>query len=133
MGSRLLDLVAKPLKTPEGQRFSLGREGDLETDFPVAGNFECCGLEFLVIEPNAQTGHRVGVADFERLRDKHCGGGSGAERHHGNLWGGSVLNALSPQTPRQRRFRFQLVFSDACVQLPVVFLMLIAARSAAAL
>jgi hypothetical protein len=63
-------LVAKPLKTPERERFLLRREGDLEADFPVAGNFECGGSDFLVIEPYPQTAHRVGVADFERLPDK---------------------------------------------------------------
>ena len=91
MGNWLLDLVAKPLKTPEGPRFLLGRKGDFEADFPVAGNFECGRLEFRVIEPYAQTAHRVGVANLERLRDKHCGGDSGAESHHGNLSRGTVL------------------------------------------
>ena len=91
MGNRLLDLRARPLKTPEGPRFLLGRKGDFKTDFPVAGDFECGGLEFLVIEPYAQTAHRIGVADFERLRDEHCGGCSGAESHHGNLSGWSVF------------------------------------------
>lgn len=74
-----------PLKTLECQRVLLGPKDDFETDPHASDEFETSGLDFLVIEPYAQTEHRVRVAHFARLCDKHCVGGNGRKRQHGNL------------------------------------------------
>jgi hypothetical protein len=46
MGRRLLDLVAKPVKMPEGRRFLLGGKGDFETDFPPGVAILNAAVEF---------------------------------------------------------------------------------------
>ena len=63
--STAVNLVgAKPLKMPERQRVVLGRDADFETDPRLRGELEFGGSNPRVIEPCAQTTHRVRIADF---------------------------------------------------------------------
>jgi len=95
IGSRLLDARTKSHKLPECPRVLLSREGDFETDSLLAGDFECGGFDFLVIEPYAETAHRISVVDFEGFRDKHCDGENGLKLHAWNFSCAAYLRPLN--------------------------------------
>ena len=58
---------------PERQRVVLGREADFETDPRLRGELEFGGSNPRVIEPCAQTTHRVRIADFNAfVLDLNC-------------------------------------------------------------